>query len=104
MFQCKALTKEDVVQADIAAIVQALKIKLGVLFGASHKSRHVLRRAGINSARQVTLCIAVINLDATIDLKTLGAPFNIVLFDSDDFRALGGAAFRDTRFFRDMKK
>jgi len=62
-------------------------------------STHVLRLAGIQSARQVTLCIAALNY-GKVDLKALGAPFNVVLFDSADFRGLGGAAFRDTCFFR----
>ena len=61
-------------------------------------STHVLRRAGIES---VTLCIAAIN-KLKLELETLDAPFNVVLFDSADFRAQGGAAFRDTHFFRDM--
>jgi hypothetical protein len=35
-----------------------------------------------------------------IKLKELNAPFNIVLFDSDDFRALGWrGGFRNTDFF-----
>ena len=50
----------------------------------------------------MTLCVAAINLGGKLDLKALGAPFNIVLFDSADFRALGGAAFRDTYFFRSL--
>jgi hypothetical protein len=52
----------------------------------------------------VTLCVAAINLSDKIDLEKLNALFNIVLFDSDDFRALGGAAFRDTYFFRHLEK
>ena len=88
-------------QAPSADSVRMLKEKLDELFGASHESTHVLRRAGIHSARQVTLCVTAINLGGN-DLKALGAPFNIVLFDSADFRALGGAAFRDTYFFRSL--
>ncbi len=102
MFQCKALSAENVAQAKIAVIVQKLQEKLDVLFGESHDSTHVLHRAGIRSMRQVTLCVAAINLGVKIDLKALGAPFNIVLFDSADFRGLGGAAFRDTWFFRSI--
>ena len=85
----------------LKSIVAGLQAQLDVLFGASHASTHVLRLAGIHSARQVTLCVAAINLGGN-DLKALGAPFNIVLFDSADFRAQGGAAFPDTQFFRDM--
>lgn len=62
------------------------------------------RRAGINSAKQVTLCVAAINLSDKLDLKKLNAPFSVVLFDEDDFRALGGAAFRNTCFFRELDK
>jgi hypothetical protein len=83
----------------LRSIVAGLRAQLDVLFGASHASTHVLRRAGIQSARQVTLCIAALNY-GEIDLKALGAPFNVVLFDSADFRGLGGETFRDTRLFR----
>ena len=102
MFQCKALSAENVAQAKIKTIVRVLKKQLKGLFGASRKSTHVLRRAGVREMRQVTLCVAAINLGDKIDLKALGAPFNIVLFDAADFRGLGGAAFRDTHFFRDI--
>jgi hypothetical protein len=90
---------EYVAQAKVAGMVRKLKKQLNVLFGESHASAHVLRLAGIQSARQVTLCIAALNC-GKVDLKVLGAPFNVVLFDSADFRGLGGAAFRDTCFFR----
>jgi hypothetical protein len=90
---------EYVAQAKVAGMVRKLKKQLNVLFGESHASTHVLRLAGIQSARQVTLCIAALNC-GKVDLKVLGAPFNVVLFDSADFRGLGGAAFRDTCFFR----
>jgi hypothetical protein len=92
---------EYVAQAKVAGIVRKLKKQLNVLFGESHASTHVLRLAGIQSARQVTLCIAALNY-GKVDLKALGAPFNVVLFDSAAFRGLGGAAFRDTCFFRSM--
>jgi hypothetical protein len=101
VFQSKAPSAENVAQAKVAEIAQKLQEKLNVLFGESHASTHVLRLAGIQSARQVTLCIAALNY-GKVDLKALGAPFNVVLFDSADFRALGGAAFRDTWFFRSM--
>jgi hypothetical protein len=92
---------QNVAQAKVAEIAHKLQAKLNVLFGESHASTHVLRLAGIQSARQVTLCIAALNY-GKVDLKALGAPFNVVLFDSADFRGLGGAAFRDTCFFRSM--
>jgi hypothetical protein len=92
---------ENVAQAKVAEMAHKLQAKLNVLFGESHASTHVLRLAGIQSARQVTLCIAALNY-GKVDLKALGAPFNVVLFDSADFRGLGGAAFRDTWFFRSM--
>jgi hypothetical protein len=101
VFQSKAPSAENVAQAKVAEIAQTLQEKLNVLFGESHASTHVLRLAGIQSARQVTLCIAALNC-GKVDLKVLGAPFNVVLFDSADFRGLGGAAFRDTWFFRSM--
>jgi hypothetical protein len=100
VFQNRALA-ENVAQAKVAEMAEKLQAKLNVLFGESHASTHVLRLAGIQSARQVTLCIAALNY-GKVDLKALGAPFNIVLFDSADFRGLGGAAFRDTWFFRSM--
>ena len=104
MFQCEALNSRNVPQAQIAGIARMLHEKLDVLFGASHASTHVLRLAGIRSARQVTLCVMAVNFDSKIDLEALGAPFNVVLFDIADFRALGGAAFRDTRFFSSSER
>jgi hypothetical protein len=101
MFQNRALSTANVAQAKVAEIAHKLQAKLNVLFGESHASTHVLRLAGIQSARQVTLCIAALNY-GKVDLKALGAPFNVVLFDSADFRGLGGAAFRDTWLFRSM--
>jgi hypothetical protein len=100
MFQCRAVSA-TLTQGGLDDVVRRLKAKLDVLFGASHASAHVLRLAGIQSARQVTLCVAALNYGA-VDLKALGAPFNVVLFDSSDFRGLGGATFRDTRLFRSM--
>jgi hypothetical protein len=100
VFQSKVVA-ENVAQAKVAEMAKKLQAKLNVLFGESHASTHVLRLAGIQSARQVTLCIAALNY-GKVDLKALGAPFNVVLFDSADFRGLGGAAFRDTWFFRSM--
>jgi hypothetical protein len=103
VFQSKAPSAENVAQAKVAEMAHKLQAKLNVLFGESHASTHVLRLAGIQSARQVTLCIAALNY-GKVDLKALGAPFNVVLFDSADFRGLGGAAFRDTWLFRSMAK
>jgi hypothetical protein len=101
VFQNRALRTANVAQKMVAEIAEKLQAKLNVLFDDSHASTHVLRLAGIQSARQVTLCIAALNC-GKVDLKALGAPFNVVLFDSADFRGLGGAAFRDTWFFRSM--
>jgi hypothetical protein len=103
VFQSKAPSAEKVAQAKVAEMAHKLQEKLNVLFGESHASTHVLRLAGIQSARQVTLCIAALNY-GKVDLKALGAPFNVVLFDSADFRGLGGAPFRDTWLFRSMAK
>jgi hypothetical protein len=103
VFQSRAPSVEYVAQVGVAGIARRLKKQLNVLFGESHASTHVLRLAGIQSARQVTLCIAALNY-GKVDLKALGAPFNVVLFDSADFRGLGGAAFRDTWLFRSMAK
>jgi hypothetical protein len=101
MFQNRALRTANVAQKMVTEIAEKLQEKLNVLFDDSYASTHVLRLAGINVARQVTLCIAALNC-GKVDLKVLGAPFNVVLFDSADFRGLGGAAFRDTWFFRSM--
>jgi hypothetical protein len=60
---------------------------------------HVLRRAGIKNHKQVTLCINALQFGERVDATNLSAPFSVV-FDKDDFDALGGAAFKDTRFFR----
>jgi hypothetical protein len=94
-------TKED---SPMAKIVGELQAQLDLLFSDDFAATHVWRRAGINSAKQVTLCVAAINLSDKLDLKKLNAPFSVVLFDEDDFRALGGAAFRNTCFFRNLDK
>jgi hypothetical protein len=84
-------------------IVAKLRAQLDLLFSDDFAATHVWRRAGINSCKQVTLCVAAINLSDEIALEKLNPPFNIVLFDGDDFRALGGAAFGDSYFFRYLK-
>jgi hypothetical protein len=94
-------TKED---SSMAKIVGELQAQLDLLFSDDFAATHVWRRAGINSAKQVTLCVVAINLSDKLDLKKLNAPFSVVLFDEDDFRALGGAAFRNTCFFRELDK
>jgi hypothetical protein len=104
LFQCRALTTKNVAQKNAMEIVAKLKARLDVLFSADFAATHVWRLAGINSVKQVTLCVAAINVSDGIKLEKLNAPFNIVLFDSDDFRALGGAAFRDTYFFRHLEQ
>jgi hypothetical protein len=111
LFQCKELTSKNVTQGTattkddntMVKIVAKLRAQLDLLFSADFAATHVWRCAGINSVKQVTLCVAAINLSDKIELKKLDAPFNIVLFDGDDFRALGGAAFGDTYFFRYLK-
>jgi hypothetical protein len=107
LFQCArnvtqgtATTKDD---TTMVKIVAKLRAQLDLVFSDDFAATHVWRRAGINSFKQVTLCVAAINLSKGIKLKELGAPCNIVLFDGDDFRALGGAAFGDTLFFRYLK-
>jgi hypothetical protein len=111
LFQCKELTSKNVTQGTattkddntMVKIVAKLRAQLDLLFSADFAATHVWRCAGINSVKQVTLCVAAINLSDKIELKKLDAPFNIVLFDGADFRALGGAAFGDTYFFRYLK-
>lgn len=83
------------------AAVASLQKQLERLFAPERAATHVLRRAGLHSARQVTLCIAAINV-GDVDLAALGAPFNVVLFGAADLSALGGAPFRNTRFFRQL--
>jgi len=74
-------------------IVGELQTQLGLLFSDDFAATHVWRRAGINSAKQVTLCVAAINLSSEIDLKKLNASFSVVLFDKADFRALAARRF-----------
>jgi hypothetical protein len=105
MFQCKALA-DPLTQGTpsskavtVSSIVSGVQEKLTTLFTAEFAG-HVLRRAGISSADQVTLCINALQFGARVDASELTAPFSVVLFDESDFRALGGAAFANTWFFR----
>lgn len=88
LFHCKALTTKNVTQGAVTTkddstmvnIVAKLRTQLGRHFSADFADKHVWRRAGINSVKQMTLCVAAIDLSKDIDLKKLRAPFNIVLF------------------------
>jgi hypothetical protein len=69
----------------------------------------VLRVAGINSKKQVTLCVAALTIGDNFTFnpadddenKTLiTPPFNVVLFDAASFRSLGGKVLDTTRFMR----
>jgi hypothetical protein len=106
MFQCKA--RADKLSAGLLqSIVDELDGKLSDLFSAAFKN-HVLRRAGIESKQQVTLCVAALEIGNVIltpkrgELSSFLAPpkFNVVLFDEAAFRALGGAALNTTHFMR----
>lgn len=83
------------------SVVSGLQAHLDRLFSPAFATSHVLRAAGINSASQVTLCIAAICTN--VDVNTLNAQFNVVLFGNDDFRQFGGETFRDMRVFQQMK-
>jgi hypothetical protein len=97
MFQCKAWQTRNVTQAYMVKIVTKLDNELKTLFSAPFAQSNVLRKAGVHNARQVTLCVAAISF-GSIDFAALAAPFNIVLFDSVDFRAMCGSAFINTTF------
>jgi hypothetical protein len=94
MFQCKGSAS-----ATLESIVCGLDKQLTLLFSDDFDG-HVLRRAGIKNRNQVTLCINALQFGERVDATNLSAPFSVVLFDKDDFDALGGAAFKDTRFFQ----
>jgi hypothetical protein len=83
----------------VKSIVDGLETQLTVLFSDDCKD-HVLRRVGIEGRDQVTLCISALQFGVRVDATKLNAPFSVVLFDKDEFVALGGAAFQDTRFFQ----
>jgi hypothetical protein len=106
MFQCKACMT-TITAGVLQQIVDQLDGKLDMLFSAAF-ARHVLRRAGVKSKKQVTLCIAALMIgdfnlapsaEAPSDLARLPL-FNVVLFDADAIRCLGGSAFETTRFMR----
>jgi hypothetical protein len=112
MFQCKAARRDSVAATLLQQIVDDLDVKLDVVFSDAFE-RHVLRRAGIKSKRQVTLCVAAVKIgdnftfdsyDADADQKKtlITPPFNVVLFDCAAIADLGGAAFRPTFFMHDL--
>jgi hypothetical protein len=104
MFQCKPLADptqgtESRKAVTVSSIVSGVQEKLTTLFTAEFAG-HVLRRAGISSVDQVTLCINALQFGPRVDASELTGPLSVVLFDESDFRALGGAAFANTWFFR----
>jgi hypothetical protein len=105
MFQCEALNA-PVTQGSarfesvtVENIVRDFGTTLEMLFTPAFKG-HVLRRAGILRRNQVTLCINALQFGARVDASKLTPAFGVVLFDEEEFGALGGAAFANTRFFR----
>jgi hypothetical protein len=109
MFQCKALTEpltqgsETTKSVTVHGIVANVETQLNLLFSAEFAD-HVLRRAGIASVAQVTVCVNALMFGSLVDASKLNVPFGVVLFDESDFRALGGAAFENTKFFRDLSE
>jgi hypothetical protein len=108
MFQCKANTRFSVAAAGLQEIVNKVDRKLDTLFSPALNS-NVLRRAGINSKKQVTLCVAALKIgdnftfnpaDEDENKTLITPPFNVVLFDAASFRGLGGEALNTTRFMR----
>jgi hypothetical protein len=83
----------------VESIVDGLDKQLTLLFSNDFDD-HVLRRAGIKSRKQVTLCINALQFGVRVDATNLSAQYSVVLFDKDDFVALGGEALKNTRFFR----
>jgi hypothetical protein len=61
MFQCKARTRDSVAAAGLQEIVDKLDAKLDKLFSRAFEG-NVLRVAGINSKKQVTLCVAALTI------------------------------------------
>jgi hypothetical protein len=100
MFQCMS---SRLTQRSVQTVASKLETQLELLFSDKF-ANHVLRRAGIASVEQVTLCIGALKFAARVDATKLTAPFGVVLFDASDFGALGGAAFATTRFFRHLSK
>jgi hypothetical protein len=108
MFQCKA-RRDNITPLKLQAIVDNLDGELDKLFSASF-AMHVLRRAGVESKKQVTLCVAALHV-STFEYgekkgikANLSRPpeFNVVLFDAQALVDLGGAAFKTTRFMRSL--
>jgi hypothetical protein len=70
----------------------------------------VLRRAGVESKKQVTFCVAARHVSTFEDGEKIGIKanlsrppeFNVVLFDAQALVDLGGAAFKTTRFMRSL--
>jgi hypothetical protein len=110
MFQCKARTRDSVAAAGLQEIVGKLDVKLDKLFSRAFEG-NVLRRAGINSKKQVTLCVAALHIGDNFTFvpaeakskkkkKLITPPFNVVLFDAASYRGLGGGVLDTTRFMR----
>jgi hypothetical protein len=109
MFQCKAQTRDSVAAAGLQEIVDKLDAKLDKLFSRAFKG-NVLRVAGINSKKQVTLCVAALQIGDDFTFapgeakskkkKLITPPFNVVLFDAASFRGVGGKVLDTTRFMR----
>jgi hypothetical protein len=110
MFQCKARTRDSVAAAGLQEIVDKLDAKLDKLFSRAFEG-HVLRVAGINSKKQVTLCVAALQISDDFTFapgeaksnkkkKLITPPFNVVLFDAASLRGLGGGVLDTTRFMR----
>jgi hypothetical protein len=100
MFQC---TSSRLTQRSVQTVASKLEKQLELLFSDKF-ANHVLRRAGIASVEQVSLCIGALQYTAHVDATELTVPFGVVLFDASDFGALGGAAFANTAFFRHLSK
>jgi hypothetical protein len=110
MFQCKAWC-DSVAAAAVQQMVDDLDVQLDVLLSPACK-RNVLRRAGVDSKNQVTLCIAALKFGDNFTFKTaqsctkkklIVSPFNVALFDAAQVAALGGAALSTTRFMHDIQ-
>jgi hypothetical protein len=104
MCQCKARTRDSVAAAGLQEIVDKLDAKLDKLFSRAFEG-NVLRVAGINSKKHVTLCVAALTIGDNFTFnpvdddenKTLiTPPFNVVLFDA----AFAALAVDTTRFMR----
>jgi hypothetical protein len=95
MFQAKAWAN-NMAQVDVNSAVVKLERQLGVLFAPEMAMTNVLRKAGVRSARQVTLCLAAITF-GKVEFKK-SPPFSIVLFDGAEFKSMCGGAFCHTAF------